>query len=92
VFAQAGLPLAALGLIAAVDQPLGMMLTGVNVNGDLAGTFIVAKTEDRLDEKSPLTGGPGMPDGRASSDDDSFAVITDRTGPHAPDPSSKDRT
>jgi Na+/H+-dicarboxylate symporter len=61
VFAQAGLPLAALGLIAAIDQPLGMMLTAVNVNGDLAGTFIVAKSEDQLDPRSPLVGGSGIP-------------------------------
>ena len=54
VFSQAGLPLAALGVIAAIDQPLGMLLTGVNVNGDLAGTFIVAKQEGQMDPDSPL--------------------------------------
>ncbi len=90
VFAQAGLPLGALGLIAAVDQPLGMMLTAVNVNGDLAGTFITAKTEDRLDEDSPLTGGPGVGLDREGAGDDDFADITGHTGPYATDPSSKD--
>lgn len=92
VFGQAGLPLAALGLIAAVDQPLGMMLTAVNVNGDLAGTFITAKTEGRLDENSPLTGGPGMAVERESLSDDSFDDITGHTGPYATDPSGKDST
>lgn len=90
VFAQAGLPLGALGLIAAVDQPLGMMLTAVNVNGDLAGTFITAKTEDRLDKDSPLTGGPGVGLDRQGAGDDDFADITGHTGPYATDPSSKD--
>lgn len=90
VFSQAGLPLGALGLIAAVDQPLGMMLTAVNVNGDLAGTFIVAKTEDRLDEDSALTGGPGVSLDREGAGDDDFADVTGHTGPYATDPSSKD--
>lgn len=49
VFTQVGLPLAVVGLIAAVDQPLGMINTAINVTGDLTGTAIVAKSENEFD-------------------------------------------
>lgn len=89
VFSQAGLPLAALGLIAAIDQPLGMMLTAVNVNGDLAGTFIVAKTEGQLHENSTLTGGSGVGVDEGEFGDEYFADITSHTGPYAAEPLPK---
>lgn len=76
VFSQAGLPLAALGLIAAVDQPLGMILTGTNVNGDLAGTFIVAKQEGALAEDSPLLS--SNPPGKATSPDADTPLVPER--------------
>ncbi len=76
VFSQAGLPLAALGLIAAVDQPLGMILTGTNVNGDLAGTFIVAKHEGALAEDSPLLS--SNPPGKTTSPDADTPLVPER--------------
>ena len=50
VLAQAGIPEAGLALIFAVDRPLDMCRTVVNVTGDATVSMIVAKTEDKLGE------------------------------------------
>ncbi|GAB2770098.1 dicarboxylate/amino acid:cation symporter [Salinimicrobium soli] len=50
VLAQAGIPEAGLALIFAVDRPLDMCRTSVNVTGDAAVSMIVAKSVDRLGE------------------------------------------
>ncbi len=48
VLAQAGIPEAGLALIFAVDRPLDMCRTVVNVTGDASVSMIVAKTEGKL--------------------------------------------
>jgi Na+/H+-dicarboxylate symporter len=50
VLAQAGIPEAGLALIFAVDRPLDMCRTVVNVTGDATVSMIVAKTENKLGE------------------------------------------
>lgn len=50
VLAQAGIPEAGLALIFAVDRPLDMCRTVVNVTGDATVSMIVAKTEGKLGE------------------------------------------
>ena len=48
VLAQAGIPEAGLALIFAVDRPLDMCRTTVNVTGDAAVSMMVAKSVDKL--------------------------------------------
>ncbi|MDD2475754.1 MAG: dicarboxylate/amino acid:cation symporter [Dysgonamonadaceae bacterium] len=48
VLAQAGIPEAGLALIFAIDRPLDMFRTTVNLTGDAAVAMIVAKTEGKL--------------------------------------------
>ncbi|HLS29908.1 MAG TPA: dicarboxylate/amino acid:cation symporter [Flavobacteriaceae bacterium] len=48
VLAQAGIPEAGLALIFAVDRPLDMCRTSVNVTGDAAVSMLVAKSVGRL--------------------------------------------
>lgn len=48
VLAQAGIPEAGLALIFAVDRPLDMCRTVVNINGDASVATIIAKTENQL--------------------------------------------
>ncbi len=48
VLGQAGIPEAGLALIFAVDRPLDMVRTSVNVTGDAAVSMIVAKSQDKL--------------------------------------------
>lgn len=48
VLAQAGIPEAGLALIFAVDRPLDMCRTVVNVTGDASVSMIIAKTEGKL--------------------------------------------
>lgn len=48
VLAQAGIPEAGLALIFAIDRPLDMLRTSVNLTGDASVAMIVAKTEKRL--------------------------------------------
>jgi len=48
VLAQAGIPEAGLALIFAIDRPLDMCRTTVNVTGDAAVAMIVAKSVDKL--------------------------------------------
>lgn len=49
VFASAGLPLEAIGLIMGVDRILDMARTSVNIIGDAVCTTIVAKQDNSLD-------------------------------------------
>lgn len=48
VLAQAGIPEAGLALIFAVDRPLDMCRTVVNVTGDATVSMLVAKSENKL--------------------------------------------
>lgn len=48
VLGQAGIPEAGLALIFAIDRPLDMCRTTVNVTGDAAVSMIVAKSEGKL--------------------------------------------
>lgn len=50
VLAQAGIPEAGLALIFAIDRPLDMCRTVVNVTGDAAVSMMVAKSIDKLGE------------------------------------------
>ena len=50
VLGQAGIPEAGLALIFAVDRPLDMCRTVVNVTGDAAVSMVVAKSVDKLGE------------------------------------------
>ncbi|GAA3555459.1 dicarboxylate/amino acid:cation symporter [Snuella lapsa] len=50
VLAQAGIPEAGLALIFAVDRPLDMCRTVVNVTGDASVSMLVAKSVDKLGE------------------------------------------
>ena len=49
VLAQAGIPEAGLALIFAIDRPLDMCRTMVNVTGDAAVSMVVAKYVDKLE-------------------------------------------
>lgn len=53
VLAQAGIPEAGLALIFAVDRPLDMCRTVVNVTGDAAVSMMVAKSVDKLGDPKP---------------------------------------
>jgi Na+/H+-dicarboxylate symporter len=50
VLAQAGIPEAGLALIFAVDRPLDMLRTVVNVTGDATVSMMIAKSEGKLGE------------------------------------------
>ncbi|MFN2261311.1 MAG: dicarboxylate/amino acid:cation symporter, partial [Psychroflexus sp.] len=50
VLGQAGIPEAGLALIFAVDRPLDMLRTSVNVTGDAAVSMLVAKSQDKLSD------------------------------------------
>lgn len=47
VFSQLGLPIEAVGLLAGIDALVGMGCTALNVTGDLVGTTIINKTEEK---------------------------------------------
>lgn len=47
VFAQVGLPIETVALLVSIDALVGMGATGLNVTGDLVGTAIIARTEQR---------------------------------------------
>lgn len=49
VLAQAGIPEAGLALIFAIDRPLDMCRTTINVTGDAAVAMVVAKSVDKLE-------------------------------------------
>ena len=48
VLAQAGIPEAGLALIFAMDRPLDMLRTSVNVTGDAAVSMLIAKSQNQL--------------------------------------------
>lgn len=48
VLAQAGIPEAGLALIFAIDRPLDMCRTVVNINGDATVAMLIAKSENKL--------------------------------------------
>ena len=48
VLGQAGIPEAGLALIFAIDRPLDMLRTVVNITGDSTVAMIIAKTEGKL--------------------------------------------
>lgn len=50
VLGQAGIPEAGLALIFAMDRPLDMLRTSVNVTGDAAVSMLIAKSQDQLHE------------------------------------------
>ena len=50
VLQQAGIPEAGLALIFAIDRPLDMLRTTVNVTGDAAVSMVVAKSVGKLNE------------------------------------------
>jgi Na+/H+-dicarboxylate symporter len=50
VLAQAGIPEAGLALIFAIDRPLDMFRTTINVTGDAVVAMIIAKSEGLLHE------------------------------------------
>jgi Na+/H+-dicarboxylate symporter len=50
VLAQAGIPEAGLALIFAIDRPLDMLRTTVNVTGDAAVSMLIAKSVGKLGE------------------------------------------
>ena len=52
VLAQAGIPEAGLALIFAVDRPLDMCRTVINVSGDAAVSVMIAKSVSNLEETS----------------------------------------
>ena len=45
VLASVGLPVEGIQLVVAIDRPLDMLRTSINVWGDSAGATIIAKTE-----------------------------------------------
>ncbi|KIL51498.1 sodium/glutamate symport protein [Jeotgalibacillus alimentarius] len=47
VFAQIGLPMEAVALLAAIDVLVGMGATMLNVTGDLVGSSVINKTEEK---------------------------------------------
>lgn len=53
VLGQAGIPEAGLALIFAIDRPLDMCRTVVNVTGDAVVAMLVAKSVDKLREPEP---------------------------------------
>ena len=55
VLAQAGIPEAGLALIFAIERPLDMCRTVVNLTGDAAVSMIVAKSEGKLKEVQQST-------------------------------------
>tara|TARA_A100001015_G_scaffold309566_1_gene409262 strand:- start:3501 stop:4757 length:1257 start_codon:yes stop_codon:yes gene_type:complete len=54
ILQQFNLPLEAIGIILAVDRVLDMIRTAVNISGDATVACIVARSENKLDEKAIL--------------------------------------
>ncbi len=56
VFAQVGLPIETVALLVSIDALVGMGATGLNVTGDLVGTAVIARNEEKYhpaDEQTP---------------------------------------
>jgi proton glutamate symport protein len=51
VLSQAGIPEAGLALIFAIDRPLDMLRTTVNITGDAAVSMVIAKSVNKLDDQ-----------------------------------------
>lgn len=47
VFAQVGLPIETVALLVSIDALVGMGATGLNVTGDLVGTAVIARSENK---------------------------------------------
>tara|TARA_R110002110_G_scaffold48696_3_gene145016 strand:- start:4635 stop:5891 length:1257 start_codon:yes stop_codon:yes gene_type:complete len=47
VFAQVGLPIETVALLVSIDALVGMGATGINVTGDLVGTAVIARSENK---------------------------------------------
>ena len=47
VFAQVGLPIETVALLVSIDALVGMGATAMNVTGDLVGTSVIARSEDK---------------------------------------------
>lgn len=54
ILQQFNLPLEAIGIILAVDRVLDMIRTAVNISGDATVACIVARSENKLDERAIL--------------------------------------
>jgi Na+/H+-dicarboxylate symporter len=54
VFAQVGLPIETVALLAAIDALVGMGATALNVTGDLVGTSVIARSEGEQLKEEPL--------------------------------------
>ena len=54
ILQQFNLPLEAIGIILAVDRVLDMIRTAVNISGDATVSCIVARSENKLDDKAIL--------------------------------------
>ena len=52
VLAQAGIPEAGLALIFAIDRPLDMCRTVINITGDASVSLLVAKSTGKLSKHS----------------------------------------
>ncbi|MGB8714613.1 MAG: dicarboxylate/amino acid:cation symporter [Onishia taeanensis] len=55
VFAQVGLPIETVALLASIDALVGMGCTALNVTGDLVGTSIISRTEEAGDRSETAT-------------------------------------
>ncbi|MBT2787069.1 MULTISPECIES: dicarboxylate/amino acid:cation symporter [unclassified Halomonas] len=53
VFAQVGLPIETVALLAAIDALVGMGATALNVTGDLVGTSVIARSEGEQLQEVP---------------------------------------
>lgn len=54
VFAQVGLPIETVALLAAIDALVGMGATALNVTGDLVGTSVIARSEGEQLSEMPV--------------------------------------
>ncbi|MDN7131132.1 dicarboxylate/amino acid:cation symporter [Vreelandella profundi] len=54
VFAQVGLPIETVALLAAIDALVGMGATALNVTGDLVGTSVIARSEGEQLSETPV--------------------------------------
>ncbi|MBT2773049.1 dicarboxylate/amino acid:cation symporter [Halomonas sp. ISL-60] len=58
VFAQVGLPIETVALLAAIDALVGMGATALNVTGDLVGTSVIARSEGEQLQEVPESDTP----------------------------------
>lgn len=61
VFAQVGLPIETVALLVSIDALVGMGATALNVTGDLVGTAVIARSEEKYEPKAraPLSESAG---------------------------------